>query len=78
MVSTSPFRLKPGARARVIGGNDSLLAQRLADLGLTPGTEFVIVKTAPLGDPVEIEFRGTRLCVRRHEFAELEYEKIEG
>jgi len=37
---------------------------RLGDLGFTPGTELRVVRRAPLGDPVEIEIRGYRLCLR--------------
>lgn len=41
------------------------LRQRLYDLGLTPGTEVLIVKFAPLGDPLEIFLRGYRLTIRK-------------
>mgnify|MGYP001289270312 CR=1 FL=1 len=50
---------------------------RLLDLGLTPGTEFSIVKVAPLGDPVEIDVRGARLCLRRRETQGLDFEQVE-
>ncbi len=40
---------------------------RLADLGLVPGTPVRVVRRAPLGDPLEIELRGYRLCLRRSE-----------
>ena len=38
---------------------------RLRDLGLVAGTPLVVVRSAPLRDPVEIELRGYRLCLRR-------------
>jgi ferrous iron transport protein A len=41
--------------------------QRLMILGLTPGTPFSVVRVAPLGDPVEISFRGFSLTLRRDE-----------
>lgn len=39
--------------------------QRLLAMGLLPGATFRIIRTAPLGDPVEIETRRTRLALRR-------------
>ena len=40
------------------------IPSRLGDLGFTPGTELRVVRRAPFGDPVEIEIRGYRLCLR--------------
>ncbi len=40
------------------------VCHRLLDLGFVPGTRLRVVRRAPLGDPVEIEIRGTRLCLR--------------
>lgn len=42
-------------------------AKRLQEMGLTVGTEFKVTKVAPLGDPIEIELRGYRLCLRKAE-----------
>lgn len=46
---------------------DRRAAGRLAELGFVPGTRVSIVRVAPLGDPVEVEIRGTRFCARRSE-----------
>ena len=40
---------------------------RLAEMGFTLGAVFTIVKVAPFGDPVEIDIRGCRLCLRKKE-----------
>ncbi len=40
------------------------IPSRLADLGFTPGTSLRLVRRAPFGDPVEIEIRGYRICLR--------------
>ena len=40
---------------------------RLMELGLTIGTPVEVVRFAPLGDPVEIKVRGSKLSLRRHE-----------
>lgn len=44
-------------------------ACRLQEMGLTVGTSFKVVKVAPLGDPIELDLRGYRLCLRRKETA---------
>jgi len=38
-------------------------------MGLLPGTEIRVVQVAPLGDPVEVEFRGMRLSLRKADAA---------
>jgi len=40
---------------------------RLLELGLVAGTAVRIERFAPMGDPVEIAFRGSHLTLRRHE-----------
>ncbi len=60
--------LPVGRSARVEQVEGQLpLARRLADLGFLPGTRITALRRAPLGDPVEFELRGCRLCLRRSE-----------
>jgi Fe2+ transport system protein FeoA len=40
---------------------------RLRELGLVPGTKVRLVRRAPLGDPLEVAVRGSRLAMRRSE-----------
>lgn len=49
---------------------------RLLEMGLTVGTEFRVVKVAPFGDPVEIDLRGYRLCLRKAETSHFEIEAV--
>ena len=70
--------LKKGMRARIV----KILKcpcelERLQEMGLTEGTEFRVVKVAPFGDPVEIDVRGYRLCLRKKETSCFEVERIE-
>lgn len=65
--------LRRGSRARVakvLGMDD--VSVRLMEMGLTPGVELLLVGTAPLGDPLELELRGYRLSIRRSEAARVE------
>ena len=43
----------------------SKASQRLADLGLTTGTEIKVIKSAPFKGPVKIRVRGTEVAIGR-------------
>lgn len=58
----------PGKRVivqKLIGQGE--IKRRLMDMGIIPGTEIQIQKVAPLGDPVEIKFKGYNLSLRWNE-----------
>jgi ferrous iron transport protein A len=42
-------------------------AKRLMEMGITPGISVRVVKTAPLGCPIEIQVRGYHLALRKNE-----------
>jgi len=71
-------QLTVGDSARVVGFDRTSKAyrKRLLAMGLTPGTEFNVVRYAPLGDPVEIKLRGFSLTLRKHEAEALVIEKL--
>ena len=50
---------------RVEGGD--AIARRLVDLGFRPGTEVLVERVAPLGDPVQYRLHGYRLALRKSE-----------
>ena len=45
------------------------IRRRLLDMGITPGAEITMRKTAPPGDPMEITLRGYELTLRKAEAA---------
>lgn len=56
--------LKPGEKGTVafaFGGRG--LVRRLAEMGLTPGTQVKIVRSAPFRGPLEVEVRGSSLAL---------------
>ncbi len=61
--------LTPGDRAEVTGFDDSARAyiNRLLSMGITPGVAIEFIKSAPMGDPVEILVRGYSLSLRKDE-----------
>lgn len=40
---------------------------RLLEMGVLTGTRVTLVRTAPLGDPIEIKVRGYNLTLRKSE-----------
>lgn len=40
---------------------------RLREMGVLPGTAITLIRTAPLGDPLEIKVRGYHLTLRKTE-----------
>jgi ferrous iron transport protein A len=45
---------------------------RLREMGLLAGTRLTLVRTAPLGDPLEIKLRGYLLTLRKSEADHIE------
>ncbi len=58
--------VKVGQRATVarVHGQGAV-RRRIMDMGLTRGVEVYVRKTAPLGDPIELNLRGYELSVRK-------------
>lgn len=69
--------LKVGESGRVTGYDttDRMYRQKLLQMGLVRGTEFTLVRMAPLGDPAEILLHGYNLTLRKAEADSLEIEK---
>ena len=71
--------LFPGEAAVITGyeqGN-SYYRQKLLSMGLIKGTVVRLIKTAPFGDPVQLELRGFKLSLRKSEADVLILEKTE-
>ena len=70
--------LTVGERGRVIGyqRGDRSYREKLLSMGLTPGTEFSVIRLAPLGDPVEINVRGYAVSLRKSEAQLLRVERV--
>lgn len=65
MKQTTLDRMPIGKSAKIVQvGGQGALRRRLLDMGLTPHTEVMIRKVAPLGDPIEIQLRGYELTLR--------------
>lgn len=71
--------LKPGDRAIIsdVGQIDlpSSVKRKLLSLGITPNTRFSLIRRAPLGSGLELDIRGSKLCVRQELAKIIEVEK---
>jgi len=57
-----------GSTVRIISLESSdIVAVRLMEMGMVPGSTARIVKAAPLGDPIQICLRNYHLVLRRNE-----------
>ncbi len=69
--------LKAGQKGRIVRiHGEGAARRRIMDMGVTRGTEFLVRKVAPLGDPVEINIRGYELTLRRREGEMIEVESV--
>jgi len=58
-LAEAPFQTDLSITALAPEGSD------LLHLGFVPGAKVRLVRTAPLGDPVEVEVAGARLAIRK-------------
>ena len=65
--------LAPGERGIIlrVGSDKGAVKRRLVDMGLTPGTEVMVRKVAPFGDPIEVNLRGYELSLRKEDAAQI-------
>ncbi len=69
--------LPAGHRARVISisGQDRI-STRLKEMGVVPGVEVTVVKSAPFGDPLQLRLLGYNLAVRLSEARAVSVEEV--
>ena len=69
--------LKPGQSARVVSvGGEGALRQHFLDMGVIPEAEVMLVKLAPMGDPMELRVHGYELTLRLADAAKIEVEPL--
>ena len=68
-------KLAIGAKAVVAKLNgEGPVKRRIMDMGITKGTEVLVRKVAPAGDPIEITVRGYELSIRKADAEMVEVE----
>ena len=71
--------LSVGKSGRVLAvGGEKVLRRRLLEMGITPRTVVTVKKTAPMGDPLELQLRGYVLALRLEDAEKIAIEEIKG
>ena len=68
--SLSELKPKESGKVKKIQGQGMLNKRRL-DMGIVKGTDVVVIKVAPLGDPIDIKVKGYHLSLRKKEAAQI-------
>lgn len=55
---------------------DESYRRKLLAMGLTPNTQFQVIRRAPLGDPIQIQVRDFYLTLRQNEAIQLKIERV--
>lgn len=78
MIKQTLNELKPGMQAKLIGFDvpSRVFRHKLLAMGLTPGVVLEVIRTAPLGDPMQICVRGFHLSLRKVEASAIYVERI--
>lgn len=77
MVESTLNDLRPGEKARIIKVlAKGTVRRKLMDMGMVPGSEIEVVRTAPLGDPIEFRIKGYSLSMRKQEAVNIVVETI--
>lgn len=65
--------VKPGTTVSVTKlAGEGATKRRIMDMGITKGTDILVRKVAPLGDPIEVTVRGYELTLRKSEAEHVE------
>lgn len=66
-----------GKSAKVVKlTGEGAIKRRIMDMGITKGTELIVRKVAPLGDPIEITVRGYELSLRKADAERIEVDLL--
>ncbi len=69
--------LKTGDKAEILSVKAAgEIRRRLLDMGVTKGLKIKVIRKAPLGDPIEINFKGCHLTLRLEEADQISVQKI--
>lgn len=63
-----------GFRGRILPHTNGDVPWRIRELGFVPGTTVAVLRRGPLGDPVHLELRGYRICLRKADLAPVHVE----
>jgi len=69
--------LKQNRQSRITGfTREGEALSRLHRMGVIPGAEATVLRTAPLGDPMQVRIEGTLLSIRKQDAYQIQVENV--
>lgn len=69
--------LKKNTLSRISGfTEEGETLRRLHRMGVIPGAEATLLRTAPLGDPMQVRVGGTLLSIRKRDALQIQVESV--
>lgn len=75
-ITLDKLEVKKSAIVASVDCEDEALRSHILDMGLTPGVQIHLIKTAPMGDPLEIRLRGYELTIRKADASKIKIKNI--
>ena len=74
-ITLKELKINDSAVIKDVGGQGSL-RQHLLDMGIIPGAKVTMIKSAPMGDPIEIRIHDYELTIRVDDAERIKIEKV--
>ncbi|TQP66752.1 FeoA family protein [Vibrio cholerae] len=72
-------QMQAGERGIILAldGLSDTVRKKLMVMGLLPNTEVVLIRRAPMGDPLQVEVRGVSIALRENIAENIDVERAE-
>lgn len=72
-------QMQAGERGIILAldGFSDTVRKKLMVMGVLPNTEVVLIRRAPMGDPLQVEVRGVSIALRENIAANIDVERAQ-
>ncbi|GHW95260.1 ferrous iron transport protein A [Vibrio cholerae] len=72
-------QMQAGERGSILAldGLSDTVRKKLMVMGVLPNTEVVLIRRAPMGDPLQVEVRGVSIALRENIAANIDVERAQ-
>ncbi|MFA0897501.1 ferrous iron transport protein A [Vibrio cholerae] len=72
-------QMQAGERGIILAldGLSGTVRKKLMVMGVLPNTEVVLIRRAPMGDPLQVEVRGVSIALRENIAANIDVERAQ-
>lgn len=72
-------QMQAGERGIILAldGLSDTVRKKLMVMGILPNTEVVLIRRAPMGDPLQVEVRGVSIALRENIAANIDVERAQ-